>query len=92
MLNTSATEDRTETKIRLDRDDLTLEEIPTEECSNCCAAPATHYLQIDLRAIGWTAAIGEFTRAGYCEACGNQELEAIRATMPERLNEDGVEP
>lgn len=79
-------------KIRFDRTDLTLEEIPTENCSNCDSAPATHYLLIDLRAIGWAAAIGEFTRAGYCEACGQAELEAIQATMPERLNEDGVEP
>lgn len=75
--------------VRFDRDDVTLEEIPVELCSNCEEGPATHYLQIDLRAVGWTTTIGD--RTGYCGECGKEELEAIRATMPERPNEDGVE-
>lgn len=78
-----------DSKIRFDRDDVTLEPIPAEECSNCAGKPATHYLQIDLRGVGWTTTIGD--RSGFCEECGKEELEYIRATMPERLNEDGVE-
>lgn len=77
-------------KVRFDRDDVTLETIPVEKCSDCDELPATHYLQIDLRALGWTTSIGD--RSGYCLECGTQALEDLRATMPERLNEDGVEP
>lgn len=78
-----------EHKIRFDREDVTLEPIPIEDCSECVERPATHYLQVELRGIGWTTSIGE--RSGYCLECGAETLADLRATMPERLNEDGTD-
>lgn len=73
--------------IQMNKGDVTLEMIEPELCANCQEHTATHYLQIDLRAVGSTTQLGGDL---FCQQCGEEELETIKASMPEPLNEEGT--
>lgn len=73
--------------IRFDRTDITLEPIPPALCDDCEEREASHYLQASLRALGMDVSLGD---TKLCLGCGEQELEALRASLPEPLNEDGT--
>lgn len=75
--------------VRLDRDDVILTPLEPAMCASCMNTVATHYIRIDLRAVGSETSLGNDV---YCESCGKEEADAIRESLPMRLNNDGTEP
>ena len=73
--------------IQMNKEDLTLEAIEPELCATCQERTATHYLQIDLRAVGSTTQLGGDL---FCQPCGEEELETLKGSMPDPLNEEGT--
>ena len=71
-------------KIRFDKEDLSLQDLPVENCTECDVSPATCYIQIDIRGAGFTSQLGD---GRYCFKCGAEELERIQATMPSNQDE-----
>lgn len=74
-------------RIRFDKSDISLEEVPVEYCSECGTAPATHYIMIVLRGVGEESSLGNSV---YCLPCGTETVTRIQDSMPEPLNEDGT--
>lgn len=74
-------------KIRFDRDDVSLELLPTENCCDCDEAPATHYIKIVFRSAGEESSLGN---GKYCLECGTEVVRRIHESVPGPLNEDGT--
>lgn len=75
-------------RIRFDKTDVSLLPLPPEPCSECGERPATHYLAINLRALGTEGAM--LTEGKFCEECGTDALQDLSASLPEPLNEEGT--
>lgn len=74
-------------KIQFQKGDVQLVAREPEMCPDCDIRPATHEIRIDLRGIGADYGI-EF----YCEECGKERVDAIRATLPEDTEDGTVSP
>ena len=73
-------------EIRLNKEDVSLQDIPVENCTDCDEQSATCYIQIELRGAGITTCLGD---GRYCEACGIDILGRIIETLPEWIDEKG---
>ena len=63
--------------IRLEKDDVTVEELYDECCDDCTVSPTTHRVVIDFRSAGQTQEFGR-----YCRACAETVATRIRDGLP----------
>jgi len=65
-------------EIRLDGDDVLIEEIEPDECDECAGGPATHAVYIDFRSAGMCSPVGRF-----CKTCAEEVASRIRDGLPQ---------
>lgn len=70
---------------RLNQDDVTVQEIPDDECDECTVGPTTHAVTIDFRSAGMVHTVGF-----YCHRCADEIAARIRAGLPCDLRDGGV--
>lgn len=64
-------------ELNLDRHDVSINEIEPDLCEQCELDPMTHYVSLDLRALGQEVIIGK-----YCEDCAQRVTNGLKAHLP----------
>ncbi len=73
-------------KIQFQKGDVTLVRLDPEVCDDCQGSPAEFCISLDLRGMGAERGFGR-----YCENCGEDRVQSIRATLPDDTD-DGTVP
>lgn len=72
--------------IGVTKDDVTIEDKPTEVCSMCNESPVTKVVYVDLRAIGEKIAVDS-----YCDSCAGEVVVALKDGLPDEDGTDAVD-
>lgn len=66
-----------EEEIRLEKGDVTVQELPEEDCEECAGIEQTHAVVIDFRSAGLEHVVGR-----YCRGCAERVAARIRDGLP----------